>query len=37
MTIERAQKLKDYLQELESVVVAFSGGVGQFFSRCCSL
>ena len=27
MTIERAQKLKDYLQELESVVVAFSGGV----------
>ena len=31
MTIERAQKLKDYLQELESVVVAFSGGVDSSF------
>ena len=31
MTIERAQKLKDYLQGLESVVVAFSGGVDSSF------
>lgn len=31
MTIERAQKLKEYLQELESVVVAFSGGVDSSF------
>ena len=31
MTIEKAQKLKDYLQKLESVVVAFSGGVDSSF------
>lgn len=31
MTIEKAQKLKEYLQMLESVVVAFSGGVDSSF------
>ena len=37
MTIEKAQKLKDYLQKLESVVVAFSGGVDSSLLLKCAL